>query len=122
MKRQPKEGQQRFFPEAVHLHLADQRKVIEILLLRQRHCAPEDIWSENYIGIGEEKPLPGGDFERFLQRMRFPKPAAWKLGDMKSVKTGMCRGKIIENAAGGILRAIVYGDDFQIWIVERRKG
>jgi len=122
MKRQTKKCQQRLFPEAVHFHVADQRQVIEILLLRERHRAPKDIRFQIYVGIGKEKPLTGRDFERFLQAMRFAEPAAWKLGDMDSAKTRMRRGKIIKNAACGILRAIVHANYFQMWIVERGKS
>ena len=119
MKRHPKKGNQHFFPEAVHLHVAKQREVVEFALLRQSDRAPDDIRLEAHIGIGKQKPLAIAGFKSLLKSVRFSEPAIRNLGNVHRAKTRMRRREIVENAARGILRAVVDGDDFELRIVER---
>ena len=82
----------------------------------ESHRAAERIGREANVGVGEEKPFAGGGFVGFLQSVWFAEPALRQFFHVEDAKAivGLCG--IVENGGRFVLRAVVDGDDFEIWI------
>src|SRR5277367_626453 len=93
-----------------------------MVLFRQRDCATDDIRLETHIGVRKQKPIAVAGFKSLLKSVRFSEPAAWNLGNVYCAKSRMRSREFIDNARGSILRAVVDGNDFQAWIIERRQS
>ncbi len=113
-----KEGHKNGFPEADDFHVAEQREVIQVALLREGDGPAQNVAPKSHIGIGEEEPLSGGGFIGFLQRVRFAEPAGRKLGDVHNAEPRVDGREFVEDAAGGVERAVVDGDHFEVGIIE----
>src|SRR5258708_37394197 len=121
MKRQAKKGDERLFPEAHHLDFAKQRKMIEAARLHDGYCATHGILCETHVGIREQQPISCRALISFLQGVRFPQPARRQLLHMHHAKALMFACNVVQNVCCGILRAIIYRDDFKVGIVDGRQ-
>ncbi len=121
MKRQAKKSDQHLFPEAHHLHVAKQREMIEAALFHDTYCATNRILCETHVGIREQQPISCRALISFLQGVRFPQPARRQLLHMHHAKALMFACKFVQNGSCGILRAIIYRDDFKVGIVDGRQ-
>src|SRR5215472_8635000 len=122
MKAEPKESDKHRLPKSHHLHVAQQGQMIEVVRFLERNRAPQNIRFEAHIRVGEQQPLARGSVVGFLQSMRLAQPAFRKPVDVHHAEPWIGGRKRIENFSRSILRAVVNGDHFEVWIVNFHEG
>jgi hypothetical protein len=74
------------------------------------------------VGIGEQDPLAGGGRGAVGQGVVLAEPAFGQRGDMHDLQPCVGLGQLVEDRAGGVLRAVVDRDEFPIGVVECQHG
>ncbi|SRR5258706_7213055 len=118
MEAESHESNENLFPEASHFDFTEQREVVEAAPFCERDGTSEDVGFEADISIGEEQPIAGGYFVAFLEGVWFAEPAGRQLIDVHSAEPGMGGRDFVEDAAGGVFRTVVYGDDLEIRVID----
>src|SRR5215472_4576158 len=96
--------------------------MIQVVRFLERNRAPQDIGLEAHIRVGEQQPLARGSVVGFLEPMRLAQPAFRKPIDVHHPEPWIGGRKHIENFSRSILRAVINGDDFEVWIVNFHEG
>jgi len=122
MKRHAEECNEHLFPETNHVHIAEEREVVELAIASESDGAAKRVRLEAHIGVGKEQPIAGGDFVGLLKGMRLAEPAFGKFGDVDDAEPVVSGGEVVEDAGGGIAGTVVNGNDFEAGIIDFDEG
>ena len=116
------EGDYRFLPKPFQLDECHCGQVIPVVLLHEGHGAAEHIGCKVDVGVGEDQPITGGLFEGSGQRVGLAQPAGREFGKVDDLEIFVGAGKFVQDLSGGVVGAVVDGDDFVARVVLRQQG
>jgi len=103
------------------VHVGSDGEVVEVSVEHAGNGPRQHGGLEDDIGVGEQDELAGGACGAALQRVVLAQPPRGELGDVLHLQSRVGSGELVEDGAGAISRAIVYGDDLEVGIVETQQ-
>ena len=92
--------------------------MVQLSSSKQRDNAAQRVGLELYVRIGEHEQLAARNLISTLKSVRFAEPALRKFANVHDLQLRMVLRECIENTRGVIGRAVVYGNDLQVGIID----